>query len=53
MPAKVSVPPPAPETVIKMAKPKINNAAVENERKVSVVKRVWAISIIAEEYWES
>merc|ERR1711991_906425 len=53
VPAKVSVPPPAPETVIKMAKPKINNAAVENERKVSVVKRKSGrSSIIAEEYLE-
>ena len=51
VPAKVTVPPPAPEKVIKMAKPKINNAAVENERKVSVVKRKSGrSSIIAEEY---
>ena len=40
-------------TAIKMAKPKINNAAVENERKVSVVKRKSGrSSIIAEEYLE-
>ena len=53
VPAKVTVPPPAPEKVIKMAKPKINNAAVENERKVSVVKRKSGrSSIIAEEYLE-